>query len=61
MIKIKKVYVITPVYLTYTEKLTEREYKDEIKAVKEEIKKGAREFAYSVKLREGKTKIIESL
>lgn len=61
MNKIKKIYVVTPIYITYTEKLTDREYKKEIKAVKKEILAGAREFAYSTVLKEGRSVIIEKI
>ena len=61
MKRLKKVFVITPIYISYTEKLTEKEYREEVKAVKYQIKNGAREFAYSTKLREGKTIVVESL
>ena len=61
MTKTKKVYVITPIYITYTEKLNEVQYRAEIKAVMNEIKNGAREWAYSTQLREGKTRVVKSL
>lgn len=61
MNKIKKVYVITPIYLTYTERFNKGEYEAEIKVVKKEIERGARKWAYSVVLREGKSKVVETL
>ena len=59
MKKCKKVILTIPIYLKYTEKLSRTEYQQEIKAVKQEILKGAREYAYSVLLKEGKIKIQE--
>lgn len=61
MKKIKILYVVTPIHLCYTEKLTEKEYKQEIRAVKKEILGGAREFAYSIRMRIGKEKIVEKI
>lgn len=59
--RVRKVYVITPIYITYTERLTPKEYKEEIAGVKQLIKEGAREFAYSTRLREGTSKVVETL
>jgi hypothetical protein len=61
MDKIKKLYIITPITLKYTEPLTETEYKKEIKAVIKEIKEGARDWAYSVVLKEGKIRVVEKI
>ena len=61
MKRIKKLYIITPILLSYTQPLTDGEYKSEIVGVKQEIAKGAREFAYSVVLKECKSKIVEKL
>jgi hypothetical protein len=59
--KIKKLYLVTPITLRYTEPLTDKEYKIELVEVKQEILRGEREFAYSVVLKEGKSKIMETL
>jgi hypothetical protein len=59
--RVTKVYVITPMYIVYTEPLTDEEYKVEIVGIKEEIEDGATQWAYSAKLRKGKVRVVESL
>ena len=61
MKKIKTVYVITPVRITYTERLSPGEYEEEIKGVMEEIEGGAREWAYSTLLKPGKSKVVSEV
>jgi len=52
-----KVQIITPITISFSEPLTDKEYKIELKAVMKEIELGAREWAYGAILTEGKSKL----
>ena len=58
MKKAKQLIVITTIDLKYTEPLNAESYQEEIEGVMEKVKKGAREWAYSVQLKEKKTEVF---
>jgi hypothetical protein len=56
--RFKTIQVITTYKMEYTEKLTDTEYLAEIEGIAEEVKKGAKEYAYSVRLHEQDTEVF---